>query len=445
MWTVDRLSTRSRIAPSRTASAWSVAWLALVVALVAAPAVGAEHDGGKQRTVGRRTVTLSPRIAERLIVVNDHLEKNELDDALSLADDLLTVRRLTTADIAQIHRFRGYIYISKGQNDKAAADFEEALAQNALDASAEQGMMYSLAQIYTQLGKFDEALALIDRWFTTAEHPKPDAYYLKAMILSQQDKYEEAVEPAKAAIAMSDQPRESWMKLLIAIYWHLQDFPNLATALEQLVNLAPGTTKYWIQLAAVHQYLGHDEQALATLRLAYQAALISGDKEYRQLAQVLFLGGLPYECAKSLDAGMGTGAVKADEEAYRIVANCYIAARENDRALEPLAKAGELASDGDSFLLLGQIHLQRDRFELAREALQKALAKASPEQRGSVQLLIGVAELGSNRFDDAEAAFRAASTDERVRGAAESYLERVELQRERQAQQQANHDAAAAG
>ena len=112
-----------------------------------------------------------------------------------------------------------------------------------------------------------------------------------------------------------------------------------------------------------------------------------------------------------------------------MLSNCYVAARENELALEPLAKAGELAPDGEMYMLLGQMHLQRERYEPALEVLQKALAKSKPEQRGSVQLLIGVAQLGSNKLDDAERAFQAAANDAKVGDAARSYLKFVAEQR----------------
>jgi tetratricopeptide (TPR) repeat protein len=186
-----------------------------------------------------------------------------------------------------------------------------------------------------------------------------------------------------------------------------------------------------VQLAAVQNYLERDAKALATMRLAHEAELLNEDKEFRQLARLLVLRDLPYQCAKAIEDAMEAGVVKPDAESYRLMSNCYLAARENDRALEPLAKAGELAPDGEMYLLLGQMHLQRERFDPALEALQKALAKSRPEQRGSVQLLIGVAQLGSERFDAAERAFRAAQTDEKVRRAAESYLEFLQEQRSR--------------
>jgi tetratricopeptide (TPR) repeat protein len=236
---------------------------------------------------------------------------------------------------------------------------------------------------------------------------------------------------------MTPTPRESWLQLLSAIYSELKDYPSLAATLERLVVLAPAKKQYWVQLAAVLNFLERDDRALATLRVADEADLLSEDRELRQLARLFFLREQPYQCAKVIEEGLAAGTVKPDAEAYRLVSNCYIAARESELALEPLAKAGELAPDGEMYMLLGQMHLQRERFQPALEVLHKALAKSKPEQRGSVNLLIGVAELGAERFDAAERAFHAAQADAKVRRAAESYLKYVKEQRARREHQQA--------
>jgi tetratricopeptide (TPR) repeat protein len=389
-----------------------------------------------------RNVTVSPQIGERLIKANDLLDDGKLDDALDLIDDTSKSRRLEPPDVAQLHRFRGYILVSKGMSEEAAAEFEKSLAQDALDASAEQAMTYSLAQIYTQLDRYDRALELIEAWFAGTDEPKADAYFLKASILVQQENFDAALEPATTAVATSPQPRESWLQLLAAIHFQRQDFPALATVLERLVEMAPATKRYWVQLATIQNHLGADAQALATLRAAHQAGLLTEDQELRQLARLLFMRELPFECATVLEAGLAAGTVKADAESYRLTANCFIAARDDDRAIGPLAKAGELAADGEMYMLLGQLHLQRDQFEPARDVLGKALAKAKPEQRGPAHLLLGVAQLGSDRFEDAERAFRAAQSDDKVRGAAESYLKFLESQRARRAEKTEPRNAA---
>ncbi len=413
-----------------------LAVLACFALVGASAAIGAERKEDVKADSGRekRAVGLNRQVAEKLGKAIELFEVDRFDEALEIVDQLAQRRRLRPPDIAQIHRFRGYIFVSKGKSEAAAEEFRQALAENALDRVAEQQTTYSLAQIYTQLGQYASALELIETWFASAENPKPDAYFLKAMILVQQEQFEVALEPARIAVGMTDTPRESWVQLLVAIYIQLQDYPNVAANLERLISIAPQKKQYWVQLAAVQNHLQQDAKALATLRLADQAALLSDDRDFRQLARLLFLRDLPFQCAQEIDQAIASGVVKADADSYRMLSNCYIAARELDLALEPLARAGELAPDGEMYMLLGQMHLQRERFDAALEVLQKAFAKSKPEQRGSVQLLIGVAQLGSNHFDAAERAFRAASGDAKVGDAAKSYLKFVEEQRLRKEQ-----------
>lgn len=415
----------------------AVVWL---VCLALAPGAEAREKEEKKQGSGLGRV-----VAEKLLRANDLLAQEKYDDALKIVDPLAKRRRLTPAEIAQIHRFRGYIYVNKGMTEQAAAELQTSLDAKGLDANAEQITTYSLAQLYTQLGQYDRALALIDTWFQTAEDPKPDAYFLKAMILVQHDRFQDALAPARAAIEKAPKPKESWLQLLAAIYIQLRDFPNVAATLERLVELSPGNKKYWVQLAAVQHFLERDARALATLELADTAELLKDDKEYRQLARLLFLRELPFQCAQAVEEGIADGAVAADADSYRLMANCYIASRETEKALEPLAKAGELDDDGETYLLLAQIHLQKERYDPALEALAKALAKAKPDQRGPVRLLMGVAQIGEERFDDAERSFRAAQGDARVRKAAESYLAYLEEQRARDAVQAPLEQTASGG
>jgi tetratricopeptide (TPR) repeat protein len=416
----------------------TLAALALGLALHATTAAAAEETKEAKES---KSTGMSKPVAEKLMAAYELMQNDKYDESLAVVDALAERRRLKPPEIAQIHRFRGYILVNKGLTEKAAAEFEKSLAQKALDPSAEQVMMYSLAQIYTQLGKYDAALALMNTWFQTQETPKPDAYYLLAMILVQQENFKAAVEPARKAVELSEQPKESWVQLQVVIYTQLKDYANVAEALERLVAISPGKQQYWVQLAAVQKHLEREARALATLQLAYEADLLKGDKELRQLARLLFLRQQPYECAQVIEDALEAGVVTPDAEAYRLMSNCFIAARENEKALEPLAKAGELAPDGDMYMLLGQMYLQRERYAPAIVALEKALAKSKPDQRGSVHLLIGVAQLGSENFAGAERSFRVAGDDAKVRRAAESYLKFLQEQRARAEQHQAQTGA----
>jgi tetratricopeptide (TPR) repeat protein len=418
-------------------SALRVAATIACLGLAGAPAWADGDPGQPKKTAAPeepREFGLSPGVAEKLGRAMEHFEDDEFDRALEIVDALARRRGLDPPDVAQIHRFRGYILVSKGNSEGGAAAFEKSLAQHALDPFAEQQTTYSLAQIYTQLEKYDQALALIDAWFAAETQPKHDAYFLKAMILVQQEQFQAALAPARTAVEMSPEPRESWVQLLVAVYIQLQDYPNVAVNLQRLISISPGKKQYWVQLAAVQNHLEQDVEAVATLRLADNARLLGEDRDMRQLSRLLFVGDLPFQCAQEVETALAAGTLEPDADAYRLLANCYVAARENERALAPLAKAGELAPDGEMYLLLGQMHLQRERFPEALDALHKGLAKATPGQRGSAQLLIGVAQLGSKRLDDAERAFQAAANDAKVGDAARRYLEFVQEQRRREQQ-----------
>lgn len=369
---------------------------------------------------------ISRIVAEQLLEAYDLLESERYDDALSVVDKLAKRRRLQPPETAQIHRFRAYIFVNKDQNENATVEFEKSLALEAMEPAAEQVMMYSLAQIYTELGKYDEALALMNRWFESEESPKADAWFLKAMILVQQKNFKDAAEPAAKALELADKPKESWLTLDGVINTQLKNYPRVEQTLAQLVEIAPAKAQYWMQLAAVQQHLGHEKKALATMQLAYDAGLLKGDKELRQLASLLFLRQQPFECAKVIETGLASGVVAANADAYRLMANCLIAARESEKALTPLARAAELSPDGDLYLLLGQLHLQRDRFELAVEAIEKGLEKVKPEKRGSAHLLLGIAQLGDEQLALAERSFKIAAGDAKVARAAMSYLKFLE-------------------
>jgi len=422
-----------------------VAALACVALLVVGGAAGAQSAKKKPdpKTTPQQGA-LSKRVAEKLSQANELLQQDKYDAALAIVDELAGRSKLDPLEVAQIHRFRGYILLSKGQVDQVPEEFQKSLEQHALDPLAEQQMTYSLAQIYTQLGKYDDALALINSWFEGESEPKPEAYHLKAMILVQQEKFKEALAPAKTAVETEPSPKESWVQLLVAIYSQLQDYPNVAATLQKLISMSPQKKQYWTQLAAVQNLIDREASALATLQLAHTAKLLTDDREFRQLARLLFLRDMPFQCAKAVEEGLKGGQMKEDAESYRLMSNCLIAAREHDRALEPLEKAGELAPDGEMYMLLGQMHLQRDRFADALAALEKALPKAKPEQRGQVQLLIGVAQMGSQHFDDAQRAFQAASDDKKVHDAAESYLKFLSDERQRKEQEKMVQQAKAA-
>ncbi len=374
---------------------------------------------------------ISKRVSRYLAASLKLMQENQLDDAKALLQKIGGRRRLNPAERAKIQQFLGNVAIYKSDMPAGAKHLSDALSLGGLDLASEQQVTFQLASLYAQMGDFPKAMQTLDRWFAMAAEPTPEAFYLKAVILIQMQRLAESVEAAEQAVALTPDPREGWLSLLAHTYFLVKDYAKMAGTLERLIVRAPTKKSYWLLLSAAYFELDRDDEARSIVQLAYRQGLLDQDREVRALARLLLSNGLPYEAAKVLEKGMADAVVPGQKDTYELLTNAFLQAREGEQALAPLTKGADLAEDAQLYMLLGKVHLQGDRYQEAVAALNQGLAKAKPEQRGRVYLLIGVAQLGANRLDDAEVAFRSARGDEKVRTEAESYIKFVTQERAR--------------
>jgi len=374
---------------------------------------------------------ITKRVSRYLSASLKLMQAGQLAEAQALLEKIAGSRKLNPTERAKVQQFLGNVAVYKSDLPGAAKHLSQALDLGGLDLASDQQVTFQLASLYAQIGDFPKAMQTLERWFKAAQEPTPEAFYLKAVILIQMQRLEEAVVAAEQAVAVTPNPREGWLSLLAHSYYLVKNFAKMASTLETLVARVPTKKSYWILLSAAYFELDRDEEARAIVQLAYRQGLLDQDREIRALARLLLANGLPYEAATVLEQGMAKAVVPSQEDSYELLTNAFLQAREGERALEPLTKGAEISEDAQLYMLLGKVHLQRDRFEEAVAALNQGLAKAKPDQRGRVYLLIGVAQLGANRLDDAERAFRSARADEKTRTEADSYLKFVTQERER--------------
>jgi tetratricopeptide (TPR) repeat protein len=117
-----------------------------------------------------------------------------------------------------------------------------------------------------------------------------------------------------------------------------------------------------------------------------------------------------------MEEGLRGGVVEADGDAYALLAEAWLRAREFDQAIPALEAAAAASEDGERYVRLGEAHVAREAWGPATEALMRAGEKGDLANPGRVQLLLGVAsfnrdELAAARrhFDRAE---RSAATRE---------------------------------
>jgi tetratricopeptide (TPR) repeat protein len=282
--------------------------------------------------------------------------------------------------------------------------------------------------MYMASQKWSEGAAALEDWLAKTQDANSAAYYLLAVAYYQLEDYERALSPAQKAVEMTENPQESWLQLILALRLQRNQYAEAVPLLERLITLKPDSKSYWLQLSSVYGQLEDYAQAAAVIQVAHSGGLVNGEEEVRRLVDLLLMNGIPYRGARILEAAIAGNIVKADSRAFEKLADCWIAAGEFGKAVAPLERAAKLADDGDLFVRLGEVHIQREEWPSAAEALERGIDKGSLSDTGNAELLMGIALLNQQKMDQARDWFERAARSPNRRSTARSYLQVIDAQ-----------------
>jgi tetratricopeptide (TPR) repeat protein len=393
-----------------------VAPLALVAAFVLAQPVAAAN------------YTVDPRTGKKLTQAIELLQAEDYAGAAKILKSF-NLNRLNDYERALVQQTLGYVAASQEDFAEAAERFSAALELESLPEGQQVSTRFNLAQIYMMLERWDDAIATFNKWFQEVETPNSLGYYMLAVAYYQSGDLDKAFAPATKSVEMATTPKEAWIRLLLALYMEKKQYREALPLVERLVSLYP-KKPYWMQLSAIYAELGEDSKALASQQLAYQEGFLTEDKELRRLAQMYLFHDLPFRAATVLDRAIEEEKVESDTKALELLGNSWLAAREYDRALAPLERAAEVSEDGELFLRLGRVYIQREEWEKAAESLNRALEKGNLEEVGNVHLLLGIAVYNQKRLDRARRSFVRALDFEESNKNAEQWLRVIDREME---------------
>jgi tetratricopeptide (TPR) repeat protein len=320
------------------------------------------------------------------------------------------------------------IYSAEDNYNAARQHLQAAIAAGGLNEKEVQDTRYQIAQMFLAEEKWKEGAASLEEWFRTAQNPNGAAYYLLAVAYYQQNDYKRAIVPAQKAVDLTDKPQEGWVQLVLALYLQQEQYAQAVPVLRRLIGIAPDKKTYWQQLSSVYGQMEDYPKALSVMQLAYNGGILTEDSDIRRLADLQLFNELPYRCGMLLDEAIQKKLVKVDFKLYEKQANCWIAARDFDKAIGPLNKAAELASTGDVYVRLGEVQIQRSKWAEAAQALQSGLRKGSLKDGGNANLLLGIAHFNQKNFGPASEAFNRARGYEKHRKMADGYLQLIRVQ-----------------
>lgn len=410
--------------------------------VLAAPALA--QDGGDGQSAGeeretRETPSMRERVYEPLSEAQGCAEEGDFECAMELLQEVEDMEDKNSYETAVMWQFYAFIYFEQDRTADAMRAYENLLMQPDLPLGLEQDSAYTLAQLYMQEGSYEDALSMLDRWFSISEDPGPEAYVLRAQIYYQMERFTDGIEPVTTAIELAEQRdtqvKEGWYQLLNVFYFETENNPKVIETLRILLSNWP-KKDYAVQLAGMYGQEGESQYQTALFQAAHEMGWLSSGNEHSSLASMLLSEEVPYQAAIVLENGLEEGAIEGTEQNWRMLATAWQQAQEDERALEPLQEAASRSDDGELNQRLAVSYANLARWEecvgAARDALDRGL-----DREDDVQLTLGNCLVELERYEQARTAFQAASQSERSRDTAQQWINFIDeaQSRERQLQE----------
>lgn len=242
-----------------------------------------------------------------------------------------------------------------GDEAKSAAFFQQALDANGLDNNSHYTVMFNLAVVKYGQEKYPEALASLDRFLGETKSDKPEHQGLRAGILGNMGRNEEAA------------------KLYL-----------------ELLAKNPNDKRLLMNAVASYQQADQFDKGNALLADAYKRGLLTEAKELR----ALYVGYMNAERMKDAQAvitdGVAKGILTPSPELakdYMVLAQQAYYKGSDAEAVELYKKAAPMAADGEAYLNLAKILRDQGKTAEAKAAAQQALDKGVKKPAEAKQIL----------------------------------------------------------
>jgi len=421
---------------SALALAVSVALGATAVGQASGPPPSASNQGTSRagaRNAEAESAPANDIDAQTGKILNEAIELLNMENYPGAAQKISSLKldNLSPYERGTVERVLFSISYAQDRYEEARGHLQKAIDSGGLNAQQISEARYQSAQLYILAEEWREGAAALEEWFKTATSPNSAAYYMLAAAYYELEDLDRALPAAKKAVELMDpaKPNETWLSMLSALYMQREEYKEGVPILQQLITAAPDKKVYWMQLSQVYGQMEDYPNALAIMQLANSVGLVTEDAEVRRLADLLLFNDVPYRGAQVLETAIEKKIVTLDDKLYDKLANCWIAAGELDKSIEPLTRAANLAASGDGFARLGEVHVQRDDWPAAIAAIQRGIDKGQLKDPGRAQLMMGIAHYSQKDYGTAVPFFNRARQVEQHRPMADSYLKAIEAQR----------------
>ena len=367
---------------------------------------------------------LSEKTYKALNQAQELMEKENYQQAKQQLDSLLNTVEKGSYEQAVVLQTLGFLYSSLEQYKKATETFQQALDLNALPEDVTHTLRYNLAQLLIADEQYKKGIPLMESWLAAEKKPDNTVYVLLASAYYRVNNFSKAADRIQIAIKNDKAPQEDWYRLLLSSYLSLKHYKSAISVLELLITRYPDKKMYWDQLAALYMQENKEFTSLAVRMLAKRLDLTE-PKTLVNLADMYRYLRVPYKAGQLLEQGMEQKVIPSNFENLNKLADSWLAARENQRAVDTLKVMLPMDNSGDTQLKLGQIYISMEQWGNAIDTLSSALKLLKGKKLGQTYAMLGTAYYHQDNFEQAKAQFLKAASFEAQKKQAAQWLQHI--------------------
>ncbi|HLT43090.1 MAG TPA: tetratricopeptide repeat protein [Luteimonas sp.] len=323
------------------------------------------------------TKTSSRASSTRLGKLSDAYEAKDLAQTQQIADEIIADEKSNAYERALAARIAGAVLL--GEDDaKSVSYLQRALEFDGLKNREHYEVMYIVAQLHAQDGRYDEALATLERLQTeTGATSDAELSALKGNVLLRLERYPEAIATLKPLVESPDATPQL-QQLLMAAYSESGQGAEASKLAEQVAANTPDDKRSQLNLAATYLQTDQYDKAAAVYERLRAGGELTEEREYRNLiASYLSLDDGHHKAIAVIEEGLAKSILPPDYQTYVALAQAHYFGEPQDinASIAAYQKAAPLATNGETFLNLAKLLSNEGRLEEARQAAQQALDK----------------------------------------------------------------------
>ena len=330
----------------------------------------------------------------KLMDVQELWEEEKYDLALAELDELLVKTRNDPYDFALVNQYLAHTCVLADCPERTRSALEAALSQPGLPDS----LLATLRLFYGQVllvdedfagarDSFEEWLALLQR---TGAKADPSQLCSAAYANDQTEHYARASDLLEIAVRRKPDAPLSWRQLQYHALFEQKRFAAAEAVALDLVGRHLDDKTVWQLLANHYLRLEDGARGLAVMMIAYQQEVLDSPADLKRIVSLYSVMEIPERGARLMETMLQQAVIDADYESLKLVGELWLMARERENAVIALAAAAQLAPDGQTDELVGNLYFEDENWRPALQAFERSIDKSGDSDNERLHLLAGI-------------------------------------------------------